>query len=86
MHESRILNAKGELVRSAEMAMDAYDGLYKQYKGKVSGEEYDYLRFTILKDTPAYKEWSRKLRKVTTEQAEALHSIEALKSKLQDIK
>ena len=74
------------LIHQHEMAMDAYDGLYKEYKGKVSGDEYDYLRFTILKDASTYKEWSRKLRKIPSGQIDNLNSVESLKEKLKDIK
>ena len=75
-----------DLIHKRELAMDAYDGLYKQYKGKVGGEEFDYLRTIILKDYPTYKEWSRKLRKLPTDQAETLESVKTLKAKLNDIK
>ena len=74
------------LVHQREQAMDAYDGLYKQFKGKVNGEEFDYLRFTILRDYPAYKEWSGKLRKVPSTEIESIETINALKSKLKEIK
>ena len=74
------------LIHQQEMAMDAYDGLYKQYKGKVSGDEYDYLRFTILKDASTYKEWIRKLRKIPSDQLDKLNSVETFKNKLKDIK
>ena len=74
------------LIHQKEMAMDSYDGLYKQYRGKVSGEEFDYLRFTVLKDYPAYREWSAKLRKVPTADIGSIETIDALKSKLKEIK
>lgn len=75
-----------ELIHQRNVLMDSYDGLYKQYKGKVSGEEYDYLRFTILKDSPSYLEWSRKLRKMPTDELATIESVDVLKSKLKDIK
>lgn len=74
------------LIHQRELAMDAYDGLYKNYKGKVSGEEYDYLRFTILKDYSTYKEWSRKLHKIPMDELAKIETVEALKAKLTEIK
>lgn len=73
------------LIHQRDMAMDSYDGLYKQYKGKVSGEEYDYLRFTILKDYSTYKVWSTKLRKIPTDELASIESVETLKNRLKDI-
>lgn len=74
------------LIRNRELHMDSYDGLYKKYKGKVSGEEYDYLRFTILKDASSYMEWSHKLRKISSTDIASVETIGALKSKLKEIK
>ena len=73
------------LIHQRDMAMDSYDGLYKQYKGKVNGEEYDYLRFTVLKDYSSYKAWSAKFRKIPTDELAAIETVEALKSKLKEI-
>lgn len=73
------------LIHNREIQMDAYDGLYKKYKGKVSGDEYNYLRLTILKDATSYKEWSRKLRKVPADELSKIDTIEALKTKLKAI-
>lgn len=74
------------LIHKRAIQMDDYDGLYKQYKGQVSGEEFDYLRFTILKDYPSYKEWSTKLRKIPSTEIESIETLEALKNKLKEIK
>jgi hypothetical protein len=73
------------LIHERNAMMDSYDGLYKQYKGKVSGEEYDYLRYTILKDSPSYIEWIGKLRKIPSGEIEAIESIATLKSKIKEI-
>lgn len=73
------------LIHQREMAMDAYDELYKKNKGKVSGEEFDYLRFTILKDYQAFKEWSSKLRKTSSTDIATIETIDALKNKLKEI-
>lgn len=73
------------LIHQRAIQMDDYDGLYKQYKGKVTGDEYDYLRFTILKDSPSYLEWSRKLRKIPSSEITSIETVDALKSKLKEI-
>lgn len=73
------------LIHQREQAMDAYDGLYKQYKGKVSGEEYDYLRFTVLKDYSSYKTWNSKLRKIQPDELAKIDSVNALTSKLKEV-
>ena len=73
------------LIHQRAIQMDDYDGLYKQYKGNVSGEEYDYLRFTILKDSPSYLEWSRKLRKIPASEITSIETVDALKNKLKEI-
>ena len=58
---------------------------YPAYKINVNGEEYDYLRFTVLKDYHSYKDWSAKLRKVPAKELESIETIDALKSKLKEI-
>lgn len=74
------------LIHERTILMDPYDGLYKQYKGLVSGEEFDYLRFTILKDSQAFKEWSTELRKISSADITSIETIDALKTKLKEIK
>ena len=73
------------LIHQRELAMDAYDGLYKRYKGKVNGEEFDYLRFIILKDYLTYKDWSAKLREIPSAEIDSIETIETLKAKLKTI-
>lgn len=73
------------LIHRRAIQMDDYDGLYKKYKGKVSGEAYDYLRFTILKDASSYIEWSKKLRKIPNDEIGAIESITTLKSRIKEI-
>ena len=65
--------------------MDAYDTLFKDNKGKVEGEEYDYLRYTILKNSTAFKEWTSRLQKIPTSDLETINTINDLKSKLNSI-
>jgi len=73
------------LIHERSVMMDSYDSLYKQNKGLVEGEEYDYLRFTILKDSPSYLEWISKLRRIPNGELESIESIDALKSKIKEI-
>ena len=73
------------LIHERTIQMDPYDSLYKANKGKVSGEEFDYLRFSILKDSPSFKEWYTKLRQIPKEELIGLESISELKSKLNEI-
>lgn len=73
------------LIHQRTIMMDPYDALFKVYKNKVEGEEYDYLRFTILKDFPSFKEWYGKLHKVPVAELEKINTIDDLKKKLNEI-
>ncbi len=73
------------LIHQRTIMMDPYDALFKEYKNKVEGEEYDYLRFTILKDYPSFKEWYVKLHKVPVSELENINTIDDLKNKLNEI-
>ena len=73
------------LVHQRTIQMDPYDLLYKENKATASGEEYDYLRFEVLKDTPHFKEWSTKLRKIPASELESINTVNDLKNKLREI-
>ena len=73
------------LIHQRTIMMDPYDALFKEYKNKVEGEEYDYLRFTILKDYNSFKEWYEKLRKVPVAELEGINTTNDLKKKLKNI-
>ena len=73
------------MIHQRALKMDDYDGLYKKYKGQVSGEEFDYLRFTILKNSSAFVEWSAKLRSLPTADLEAIETLDTLKNKFKEI-
>lgn len=73
------------LVHQRTIQMDPYDLLYKENKATASGEEYDYLRFEVLKDTPHFKEWSTKLRKIPASELESINTVKDLKNKLKEI-
>jgi len=73
------------LVHQRTIQMDPYDLLYKENKNTASGEEYEYLRFEVLKDTPHFKEWSSKLRKIPANELESINTVNDLKNKLKEI-
>ena len=73
------------LIHQRTILMDSYDTLFKDNKGKVEGEEYDYLRYTILKNSTAFKEWTAKLQKIPASELETINTVNDLKSKLREI-
>ena len=73
------------LIHERTIKMDPYDNLYKENKNKVEGEEYEYLRLTILKDFNSFKEWSGKLHKIPASDLESISTVNDLKSKLKEI-
>ena len=74
-----------DLIHQGVIMMDPYHELYVNNKSKVEGEEYDYLRFTILKDYPSFKEWYGKLRKIPASERESIKSVNELVRKLNEI-
>lgn len=73
------------LIHQRTIMMDPYDALFKEYKNKAEGEEYDYLRFTILKDYSTFKVWYGKLHKIPVSELETINTITDLKNKLDSI-
>lgn len=74
-----------ELIHEGVVKMDPYHDLFVNNKGNVEGEEYDYLRFTILENSITFKEWSSKLRQIPAEERKSIQSIDALVKKLKEI-
>ena len=70
------------LIHTRNASMDAYTDLYNNYKTKVSGEEFDYLRFIILKDYVSFKAWYDKLKTVPESQLQSVENIDALRNKI----
>lgn len=70
------------LIHQRTILMDPYHELFVKYKGKASGEEYEYLRLVILKDYATFKEWSGKLHEVPVSDLKNINTITELKSKL----
>lgn len=80
---SSVFNAKfWTLIHQCEVKMDPYDSLYRDNKNKVKGDEYDYLRLTILENYAAFQSWSKQLKKVPLSELEAITTVEGLKQKL----
>jgi hypothetical protein len=73
------------LIHQRTIMMDPYDKLYKDNKNKAEGEEFDYLRTTILKDFSSFKAWSGKLHKIPVADLESINTIKDLKNKLYEI-
>jgi hypothetical protein len=73
------------LIHQRTIMMDPYDLLYKDNKNKVEGEEYEYLRYTILENFTSFKAWSGKLHKVPVSELESINTISDLKKKLNQI-
>ena len=70
------------LIHQRTFTMDSYHDLYINYKGKVEGEEFDYLRFTILKDYASYKAWYDELKKIPENQLKSIKTVDELKNKI----
>lgn len=73
------------LIHQRTIMMDSYHDLFVTYKGKVEGEEFDYLRFTILKDYTSFKEWYGKLHKMSISDLETINTISDLQNELDKI-
>ena len=72
------------LIQQRTILMDSYDNLFKDNKGKVEGEEYDYLRYTILKNSTAFKEWTAKLQKIPASEIASINTVNDLKNKIKE--
>ena len=71
------------LIHQKTLQMDPYTDLYNKYKDQgVSGEEFEYLRLTILKDWPTYKEWYPKLKRIPDSELTSLNTVNDLITKL----
>lgn len=73
------------LVHERTIRMDPYDILYKENRNKVEGDEYEYLRLTILKDYNSFKAWSGKLHKIPLNELDPINTIKDLENKLNEI-
>lgn len=80
--EAQFMNEFWTLIHQRTILMDPYHELFVKYKGKASGDEYDYLRFVILKDYATFKSWSGKLRAVPVNELKDIKTVNELKKKL----
>lgn len=72
------------LVHQRAYTMDSYHDLYTNYKGKVEGEEYNYLRYTILQDYASYKAWYDNLKRIPENQLQSINTIGELKKRINE--
>ena len=73
------------LIHQGMLQMDPYTDLFNKYKSEgVSGEEFEYLRLTILKDWPTFKDWYGKLKKISKSDLESLNTVNDLITKLNE--
>ena len=74
------------LIHQRTIMMDPYHDLFVKYKGQADCEEFDYLRFTILKDSSSFKTWFAQLKKVPAADLESLQTVDELVRKLNETK
>ena len=73
------------LIHQKTLQMDPYTDLYNKYKDQgVSGEEFEYLRLTILKDWSTYKEWYPKLKRIPDSDLTSINTVNDLITKLNE--
>lgn len=73
------------MIHERNSSMDAYTELYNNYKSKIKkGEEFDYLRFTILKNYVSFKAWYEKLKAIPESQLSSIKSINELSKHLKE--
>lgn len=73
------------LIHQKTLQMDPYTDLYNKYKSEgVSGEEFEYLRLTILKDWSTYKEWYPKLKRIPDSELTSINTVNDLITKLNE--
>ena len=73
------------LIHQKTLQMDPYTDLYNKYKDQgVSGEEFEYLRLTILKDSSTYKEWYPKLKRIPDSDLTSINTVNDLITKLNE--
>lgn len=67
-----------DLIHARTIQMYPYDALYKEHKNDASGEEFEYLRLTILKDWTTFKSWYNKLKKIPENKLKSIETISQL--------
>lgn len=74
------------LIHNRTLQMDPYDALYKNYRKEASGEEFEYLRLTVLKDWPTFKDWYNRLKKIPDNELQSIETVNQLIEKLDAVK
>lgn len=73
------------LIHHKETHMRTYGNLYRKYKGlKLKTKEFYYLYLTILENTTAFDAWKAKLVNIPDDELKSIHTINALKQKLEE--
>ena len=72
------------LIHRKEKRMSQYGKLYREYKGKVKGSEFNYLWLTILESTSDFKVWSHKLDQIPADEIKKVHTISQLTKKIEE--
>lgn len=73
------------MIHERNGSMDDYTELFNNYKSKVKkGEEFDYLRFTILKNYVSFKAWYEKLKAIPVDRLSSIESIDELRKYLKE--
>lgn len=71
-----------DLVQHRNPSMDAYTDLYNKYKADVKGDEFNYLRYTILKNYVTFKAWYDNLKLIPESQLQSIESVDVLTKKI----
>ena len=71
-----------DLIHQRNPSMDAYTDLYNKYKADVKGDEFNYLRYTILKNYVTFKAWYDNLKLIPESQLQSIESVDVLTKKI----
>ena len=74
-----------KLIHKRNFNMDTYTNLYNKYRSSVRGEEIEYLRTTVLRNSAGFRQWKAKLASIPDDELESINSIDALNSKINGI-
>lgn len=72
------------LIHQRTIMMDPYHELFINNKTLPKGEEFDYLRYTILRNSDAFKEWTTRLKKIPKAELESITTVNELVNKLNE--
>jgi len=72
------------LIHQQESKMPTYGKLFRTYKEKAEGEEYNYLGWTILRSTKDFAVWSNILLSVPSDRISSVNNIDQLTKLLEE--